>query len=76
MIGLVPYTIAFILPVEDPLLEREAVLSKTHALGNGHAEKTEDSSEDTLALIKKWNFRNYIRAMIPALGVAVAWSLF
>jgi hypothetical protein len=77
MIGLVPFTVAFILPVEDPLLEREAALSNGHApeaSPGGRKEKT-GAADDTLVLLKKWTFRNYIRTIVPALGVATAWTL-
>ncbi|KAB5566228.1 hypothetical protein GE09DRAFT_1218496 [Coniochaeta sp. 2T2.1] len=70
MIGLIPYTVAFILPVEDPLLEKEAAIRSGKASGEGR-----DAGE-TVALLKKWNVRNYIRATIPALGMGVAWSLY
>ena len=70
MIGLIPFTVAFILPVEDPLLEKEA------AIGSGKETSEGSNADETVALLRKWNVRNYIRATIPAMGMGVAWSLY
>jgi hypothetical protein len=83
-VGLVPYTLAFVVPVEEPLLKREAALrgngknvrGGVKNLKNGNEKgMKEPGGRDTLALMRMWTVRNYIRAVIPACCVVVAWTM-
>ncbi|KLU88057.1 hypothetical protein MAPG_07044 [Magnaporthiopsis poae ATCC 64411] len=67
MIGLVPYTLIFILPTEEWLLKREK---------NANSGLRSDTEEKkTWVLLRRWGQLNYIRAIFPLAGMVLAWTL-
>lgn len=67
MIGLVPYTLIFILPMEEWLLEREKDAN------SGMRSDTEEKK--TWVLLRRWGQLNYVRAIFPLAGMLLAWTL-
>ncbi|KAH6884203.1 hypothetical protein B0T10DRAFT_493739 [Thelonectria olida] len=74
MVGIVPYTLALIVPVEEVLLKREAKIAKARKDGSAPTEGS--TMDDTMALLRRWNVLNYGRTMLPLLGAIVAWTLY
>ena len=82
-VGIVPFTMKFIVPLEEILLAKEAKLSKTREpaveLRNGSngkvlVERSEESAAETRKLMKRWTMLNYARTILPLAGALVAWS--
>ncbi|KAM5459233.1 hypothetical protein McanCB49686_001698 [Microsporum canis] len=59
-VGIMPYTIALIVPLEEKLLRKETL---------GKPGQTE-------AGLRKWNRLNYARSLIPFLSLAAGWCLW
>lgn len=85
MIGIVPFTLSMIVPIEEVMLKKEAKLNKTrkptlelHDGINGKAQAlgSEGSAAETMRLLKRWVMLNYGRTMLPLVGVLVAWSVW
>ncbi|KAI2627781.1 hypothetical protein GGR54DRAFT_431759 [Hypoxylon sp. NC1633] len=71
IIGLIPFTLAFIVPGEEKLLKKGAKLAKEKQ------EITSDASlEETRQMLEKWNVLNYVRTLFPLAGVVVAWTVW
>ncbi|MCJ1366946.1 hypothetical protein MMC16_006077 [Acarospora aff. strigata] len=84
MIGIVPYTLKMIVPIEEIMLQKEAKLTKARQPAaeldsgvNGKAEGlgSEGSAAETRGLLKRWVMLNYGRTMLPFAGALVAWSV-
>ncbi|KAI2603152.1 uncharacterized protein GGS25DRAFT_526193 [Hypoxylon fragiforme] len=71
MVGLIPFTLAFVLPTEEKILKRAA----RFASGESVAKDADKKEEDTRALMEKWSVLNYARTLFPVAGVVVAWTL-
>jgi len=85
MIGIVPFTLYMIVPTEEIMLKKEAKLTKARQLAaklddgiNGKAgtSGSEGSAAETRRLLKRWATLNYGRAILPMVGVLVAWSVW
>ncbi|KAA6409708.1 MAG: hypothetical protein FRX48_06320 [Lasallia pustulata] len=81
MMGIVPFTLYMIVPVEEILLEKEAKLAKTQKLAAGHDTSIDGEAEakgsaaETRRLLKRWAKLNYVRTIFPLVGLVVAWSI-
>jgi hypothetical protein len=64
-IGMVPYTIIFMLPTNDRLTEK----AKQHVTSKG-AVATDD--KEVIELLKKWSFLSGIRGLLPLMGGVVS----
>ncbi|KAI1372122.1 hypothetical protein F4677DRAFT_433535 [Hypoxylon crocopeplum] len=71
IIGLIPYTLAFIVPTEEKLLKKGAKLANEKQESTSIASK-----EETRQMMRKWNVLNYGRTLFPIAGVLVAWTLW
>ena len=85
MIGIVPFTLSMIVPLEEIMLAKETKLSKAQQQAaengkgiNGRAEGLggEGSAAETRRLLKRWAMLNYGRTILPVVGVLVAWSIW
>ncbi|KAG8527864.1 uncharacterized protein KY384_006780 [Bacidia gigantensis] len=85
IVGIVPFTLRFIVPLEETLLKKNAEVQKARgAQANEIAgEKigaivvgSDGGVPETRKQIEEWVRLNYIRTIFPAIGVAVAWSLW
>lgn len=68
MIGIVPYTLALIVPLEEQLLSLESRVRR--------GEQADVRNEDVVDKLETWRWLNYGRTLLPALGVAMAWTLW
>lgn len=59
-LGIVPYTLTLIVPLEEKLLRR----------------KTLEKGGETMLALRKWNRLNYVRALIPVMSVVAGWTLW
>lgn len=81
MIGIVPYTLALIVPVEEKLLRRESKLAKDRVANKltpleAGPDENDDTYRNTREMLSRWNALNYGRTLLPVLGIAVAWTLW
>lgn len=70
MVGIVPYTLALIAPVEEILLKKEATMR-----GKSATPKNERSALETKMQLQFWAKLNYGRAALPLVGTLIAWSI-
>ena len=81
MMGIVPFTLYTIVPVEEILLEKEAKLAKTQKLAAGYdtsidgEAEAKGSASETRRLLKRWAKLNYVRTTFPLVGLVVAWTI-
>ena len=78
MFGMVPFTLTWIVPLEEVLLKREKDLIKS-----GDETKSKIASHDgqsshagTRKMLERWVTLNYCRMVMPFVGVLIAWILF
>lgn len=85
MIGIVPFTLSTIVPLEEIMLAKESKLSKARQQAAGHDKRTngkadtlegEESAAETRSLLKRWTMLNYGRTILPLVGALVAWSIW
>jgi hypothetical protein len=75
MIGIVPFTLYMIVPTEEIMLKKEAKLDDG-INGKAGTSGSEGSAAETRRLLKRWATLNYGRAILPMVGVLVAWSVW
>ncbi|KAL1971162.1 hypothetical protein VTN77DRAFT_113 [Rasamsonia byssochlamydoides] len=73
MIGIVPFTLMTIVPLEKVLLGKEARLAKARR-EKVEGPEDEASAAETRRLLKRFNTLNYVRTILPVVGVIVAWN--
>lgn len=80
MIGIVPYTLSLIVPLEVSLLAEEAKMRKMLQAGaevnhgmNGKAEggSSEENVTKTRSMIRRWAKLNYGRMILPLTGAVI-----
>lgn len=84
MIGIVPFTLKMIVPIEEIMLTKEAKLTKARQLaaehngidGKAEALGSDGSAAETRRLLKRWATLNYWRTTLPLVGALVAWSVW
>lgn len=84
-IGLIPFTLTFIEPTNDYLMEKQTELSKRRQLAketlkgsaNGKVDMpvNEKSIAETRMMIKRWAKFNYCRTTLPLIGAMVSWTM-
>jgi hypothetical protein len=84
-IGLVPFTLTFIEPTNDYLMEKETKLSKRRELaketlkasahGRVDMPANEGSIAETRMMIKRWANFNYCRTTLPFIGALISWTM-
>ena len=75
MFGMVPYTLMWVVPLEEVLLKRERDLVKSGDEAESKNDKNQRSLAGTRKLLERWVTLNYWRMLIPFVGVMIAWSL-
>lgn len=77
MFGMVPYTLMWIVPLEELLLRRERELAKPEDKMNTKSElcSGQQTSAETRKMLELWVTLNYYRMVIPFVGVTIAWTL-
>lgn len=77
MIGIVPYTLSLIVPLEEVLLNKQARLVKAaEKLDHNGVSERKVSAEETRSLLNRWAVLNYGRTALPLVGLVVAWSIW
>lgn len=75
MFGMVPYTLMWVVPLEEVILKRERDLMKSGDEAKSKSDKTQESLAGTRKLLEHWVSLNYCRMFIPFVGVMIAWTL-
>ena len=75
MLGMVPYTLMWIVPLEEVLLKREKDLMKFGDEAKSKSKEKQESLARTRKLLERWVTLNYCRMSIPFVGVMIAWTL-
>jgi hypothetical protein len=70
MLGVVPYTIAVVAPINRKMMRRHAELTAK----TGKKEETAASGAEAKRLVKMWEVLNYGRMLLPLTGAILAWS--
>lgn len=68
MVGIVPYSILFVVPVEEELTEIESRLTR--------GEDVYLDNKDIREMMSTWKLLNYGRMVLPVIGAAIAWTLW
>lgn len=85
MVGLVPFTLATIVPQEEYLLGKEAKVTKqrrhtedSKKVINGKIDVSgsEESVRETRAMVRRWIRLNYVRSILPLVGALIAWTIW
>lgn len=85
MIGIVPFTLSMIVPLEEILLAKETKLAKAQDQAAEHTKgmnckseslKGEESAMETRRQLNRWALLNYGRTILPLVGALVAWSIW
>lgn len=85
MIGVIPFTLSTIVPLEEIMLQKEGRLTKArqlaaerdnHVIFQAEVSKSDESAAETRRLLKRWAKLNYGRTLLPVLGALVAWSVW
>lgn len=69
MLGVVPYTIALVAPINRKMMKRHAELTAK----SGKKEETAATGAETKRLVKKWEVLNYGRMLLPLTGAILTW---
>ena len=75
MFGMVPYTLTWVVPLEDTLMKRERDLEKFGDEAKSKNDERRQSLARTRKLLEYWVTLNYCRMFIPFVGVMIAWTL-
>lgn len=84
MLGMVPYTLKWIVPLEEVLLKKERDLLKERDLqspekgerSSGPSHSSRETLDETRELLARRVFLNYGRMVIPFVGVVIAWTIW
>jgi hypothetical protein len=78
VLGIVPYTLLFIVPVEEPLLKKEKAMRRPQSVGSvdSSPEGGKQAGLQTMSLLQRWNVLNYGRTVLPFAGMLLAWSIY
>lgn len=71
MLGVVPYTIALVAPINRKMMKRHSELT----VKSGKKEETSATAEETKRLVKKWEVLNYGRMLLPLTGAILTWRV-
>lgn len=78
MFGMVPYTLKWIVPLEEVILKKERDLldSDKDGKSKGDSHSSQESLAETRKLLAQWVVLNYGRMVIPFVGVVIAWTVW
>ncbi len=78
MFGMVPYTLKWVVPLEEVLLkkERDLLNSEKGGKSRGDSHSSQESLIETRELLTEWVALNYGRMVIPFVGVVIAWTIW
>lgn len=78
MFGMVPYTLKWVVPLEEVLLkkERDLLSSEKGGKSRGDSHSGRMSRTETREMLAQWVALNYGRMVIPFVGVVIAWTIW
>ena len=85
MIGVIPFTLSMVVPLEEIMLHKEGRLTKARQLAaepnnyvifQAEVSNSDGSAAETRRLLKRWAKLNYGRTLLPVVGALVAWSVW
>ncbi len=85
MIGVIPFTLSMIVPLEEIMLHKEGRLAKARQLAAGREKdgvfmgevsRSDGSAAETRRLLKRWAKLNYGRTILPVVGALVTLSVW
>ena len=85
MFGMVPYTLKWIVPLEEVLLkkEKDLLMERRDLLSSEEGGKvrydsqsSRESLTETKEMMEQWVALNYGRMVIPFVGVVIAWTIW
>ncbi|MCJ1268832.1 hypothetical protein MMC22_008720 [Lobaria immixta] len=78
MFGMVPYTLKWVVPLEEVLLkkERDLLHSEKGGKSRGDSHSSRHSLMETRKMLALWVALNYGRMVIPFVGVVIAWTIW
>lgn len=78
MFGMVPYTLKWVVPLEEVLLKKERDLLNSEKGGKSRSDSHSGrvSRAETRELLSQWVALNYGRSVIPFVGVIIAWTIW
>lgn len=76
MFGMVPYTLTWVVPLEEMLLKRERdIVVSEEGPSKSDGNNPQRALVDTTAMLHRWVALNYYRMVIPFVGVIIGLTL-
>lgn len=77
MFAMVPYTLKWVVPLEEVLIKKQRGLEKMkqEAKPDSDSHNEQESIAATRRMFDQWVTLNYGRMVLPFVGVMIAWTL-